>query len=554
MLEKILEKCKELETEFTADFTGTVPADKLQQTIMEEVQDELSYPLLAKLKPEEQLQLAREYNALQNPSSMENLIILSLNTNNSRTSERKFNHLESAEIMEAFAKCADNITNSSAASAQFKYELARNIQSLVRCHSETARFALAVYEQNLSDIDIIDCVRTCMLRNNKLLDKGFAVIGKNVQNLLRDCPAAAKEQTKAQISEHLTVAFRDLYKFYTPRNAETIDIITDNFMALNKHIERNQQSSLGNTMIACRADYPLCKIKRDVLYYSFKAMEEDTRPFTEIYSEELSRHKDELAQAAHKEKVLRKLHKPQMSVTETVVMPNSLRYNLIHAGPEKPTAEKFRPITNGRKPLFGEMEFDKPSGGLWSSLALKIDGDIGQWEELCNRSYNSWLEHKHKGSWHIVPHDDCRILEFHKLSDIRPYLHNVKRPYQPCTDEEIMQGIDHFFDTGEREIIVDYKAISRDYDLFVIENQIPDHPLFGHLDCDSGIVMNFNKITVMNNKDYHDFITKETARFAKQLGMSEIDHTTLKQPENTDFNKRIMQAHFAAKKDLNNKE
>ena len=548
MLEQIIAKCKELEAEFTNDFAKITPPyspQELKRRVMEEVQDELSYPILAKLQPQEQLQIAREYLKSEKPTALENLVMLSLNVNPAYSTERAFNPTESIEFALAFAKCAADTD----LSRSQKHELSRNLQHLVERQPETARMALNILSDYLCDCDIIDPIRTCISRNKKLADKGFAAIQKNVATL-----HAADENDnpyKKYIDKHLAVAFRDLYEQYAGKSPEITDIITENFILLNKHLDPHKQK-ISHIFLECRPNNQLSREKIEILYESFKQAEAESEqcPFGEIYAEKLAQHAEKLEQLTFRERVTHKVRKNNDFAAKEAqtVLPNSLKYNLIHVGEEKPTAEKFKRISNARRSIFKQIEYDKPSGGLWSSLALKSDPDIGQWEDFCNRVYTSWKEKKLKGSWHIVPNDDCRILEYHKLSDVRPYLRDTKHPNMQCTDAEIVAGINEFIKTGERRIYVDYAAISREYDLFIIENQFPNHPLFGNLDCDSGLVMHFDKVTIMENKDYANFIADETKRFAQQLANSDIDHTTLKRPLDIDLNKRVMQAHFAAKK------
>ena len=553
-MEQIIEKCQELEQEFTEDFAKMTPplsAQELKQKVMEEIHDELDYPILAKLKPEEQLQLARDYNALENPTEIENLVMLSLNTNKHYSIKRAFDNKESMEIASAYAKCAAI----SDFSPYLKHELGNNIKSLVSCHPETARMSLNVINDYLCDADVMDAARTCISRNETLAEKGMAVILKNASNLLKN----ADERTQVHLREHLAIAFRDLYGQYADKSPQTTDTITENFILADNFIPRRTQEGMQHLFMDVSQNR-LCEIKSRILYDSFKKMEKDSRSFGEIYVEEKAKHKEELELELFKSKVERRVHRLKNTDKKAAAtMPNSLRYVLINAGPEKPTAEKFRRVTNGRyldNSPFSIM--DKPSGGLWTSLALQRDENMGQWEEFCDKQFTLWKEQNFKGSWHVVPHDDCRVLEYHKIDDIRPYIRKSGYSGQ-CTDAEIMEGISFYMDKDNtmkrRKRYVDYQAISRDYDLFIIKDYgIPDHPLFGDLDCDSGIVMNFEKVTVMDNDEYTKFIKQEMKRFAQQLKTAGIEVDTLKRPEDIRMNKRIMQAHFAAKKNSDGKQ
>lgn len=549
MLEQIVAKCRELEQEFTEDFKTIEPplaAEELKQKVWEEIHDELDYPLMAKLEPEEMLQLARDYNALEKPNEIENLVMLSLDTNNNYATNRAFDNSESMEIAVAYAKCAAIAD----LNPYLQHELGNSIKSLVGRHPETARLSLDVLRDYLCDGDVIDPIRVCMARNDKLVEKGFAAIHKNVANLL----ASGDEGKKRSCCRLLEIAFRDLYSQYAPKSPEVTDIITENFILSENIIPRRVQEGMYGTFMETSHNR-FCELKSHILYESFKKMRDDPRSFGEIYVEERAKNREELEQEAFKAKVERRVHRLKNPNKEiAAVMPNSLRYTLINAGPEKPTAEKFHRVINGRyMDNYPVPIMDKPSGGLWTSLAVQHDEDVGQWEEFCDRGYVAWKERNFKGSWHVVPHDDCRVLEYHKIDDIKPYIRKSGYPDGQCTDSEIMEGISYYMTEGRntqrRKIYVDYKAISRDYDLFIIKDYgIPDHPLFGCLDCDSGVVMDFNKVSVMDNDEYAKFIKQEMKRFSEQLKASGIEIDTLKRPEDVRLNKRIMQAHFAAQK------
>lgn len=555
MLEQFVAKCRELEEEFTADFKTIEPplADaELKQKVMEEIHDELDYPLLAKLEPAEMLQLAREYNALEKPTAHENLVMLSLDTNKHYSTKRAFDNKESMEIALAYAKCAANAD----LSPYLQHELGNSMKSLVGCHPETARLSLDVLKDYLCNGDVIDAIRVCITRNEKLAEKGFAAIHKNVANMLASDDVVKRESA----CQHLEIAFRDLYSQYAPKSPEVTDIITENFVLSENIIPRRIQKSMYSTFME-PSHNSFCGLKSHILYDSFKKMDDDPRSFGEIYAEECAKHKEELEQESFKAKVEKRVHrlkKPNKEIA--AIMPNSLRYVLINAGPEKPTADKFHRVINGRyMDNYPVPIMDKPSGGLWTSLALQRDENKGQWEEFCDRQYTAWKERNFKGSWHVVPHDDCRVLEYHKIDDIKPYIRKSGYPNGQCTDSEIMEGISFYMNEGRntqrRKIYVDYKAISRDYDLFIIKDYgIPDHPLFGDLDCDSGVVMDFSKVTVMDNDEYAKFIKQEMKRFSEQLKESGIEIDTLKRPEDVRMNKRIMQAHFAAQKGSDGKK
>ena len=549
MLEQIVQKCGELALEFATDFRDNVPPEKLKQKILEEVQDELEYPILAHLKPDEQLQIAREYNKLEKPTLMDNLVISALNTDNLHKIKRKFTNEGSAEIMAAYEKCAAALDKKM---PTLKHNLAQNMKSLFVAHPETAGMALRSYDEQFCDIDVIDNVRACMTSNPRLIDKGFAVIHKNVHNLIS--AQENEKDTKFAVSERLATAFRDLYGKYGAHNHTNLDKITENFILLSKHIYRKSQIDMQHTLLQCDSPDKICQAKNEILYDSFKKMEEDERTFGEIYAQNLEQNKEKLEQLDFTAKVSTKVRKNLPSENDDMtVMPNSLKYNLIHAGPEKPCEEKFRNVTNARYNIYHEIKYDKPSGGLWSSLASKNDDNVGQWMEFCQRDYKAWIDRKYKGSWHIVPNDDCRILEFHKLSDVRPYLFDREHPKRQCSDEEIWDGLAEFAKTGERRICVNYAAIAKDYDLFIIENQFPNHPLFGDLDCDSGLVMNMKKVSIKDNDEYADFIKNEVSRFGKQLENSDVDISTLKRGGDVRRNKYIMQAKFQAQRKTSEK-
>jgi hypothetical protein len=401
--------------------------------------------------------------------------------------------------------------------------------------------AVKIYDKYLADVDVIDGVRSCMSRNDKLLDKGFAVIHKMADSICK------KENNPLAASDRLRLAFADLYGYYPIKEPDRLDKITDHFIEFTPQMERRHQSSLHYNITTRGLQTEKAKVQTEILWSSFLAMEDnafgkaDLRSFAEIYADKKAQREEELQNAALmkvKNKIKRN-DKKQTNEPEQITIPNSLKYPLIYAGPRKPSPEQFRPVRRRQPRCYG-FEDPKPEGGLWTSFASKEDINVGEWQLYCDKEMPSWNEYKLRGSWHIVPTEDCRILEFKKLDDIRPYIRTSRNPRSKCSDFELEQGVRDYWSDAGNPLFIDYAAMSKDYDVFVFpENAGGRDPLFGDW-TRSGFVMNLDKVKVMENDEYAQFRKDELQKFSAKITNSyELDK--LKEGGNTEHNKQMMQ-------------
>ena len=133
---------------------------------------------------------------------------------------------------------------------------------------------------------------------------------------------------------------------------------------------------------------------------------------------------------------------------------NVKEIDLIYTGDQRPSTIPC-PVKN--------QNFSKPEGGLWTSPM----GDKGKsvWQEWCeNEGYNTKY---YKKNWHIVPHDDCKILVVETdLSNVSDYLidcggFNSKR----LDFEKISLDYDAVYFPYDAVSLYNYRGCLRGYDV-----------------------------------------------------------------------------------------
>ena len=108
MLQELVDKYHHDEKKYQKEYKEEHP-DLARQAIAILVQKKLNrdleFSLVNKLTPEEKLQLARDYNALSEPSKLQTNIMSQFDVR--YNDEREFDNDTSKEIMRAYEKCAD---------------------------------------------------------------------------------------------------------------------------------------------------------------------------------------------------------------------------------------------------------------------------------------------------------------------------------------------------------------------------------------------------------------------------------------------------------------
>ncbi len=198
------------------------------------------------LSSQDQVQLAKEYNALENPTYMQTKIMASLDVDYGYTPV--FFEDEAEEVVKAFVKCAEQIAKDREFNDDDKYQFGRYIKYLVCRQPEVAAQAFAALE-NLTDVNVIEAIRSCMSRDHSLIDKGFAAIHKSADSICaKEAARDVSNENPKRISwqhkhpkqaaaQDLNLAFADLYNFHGfLNNVELIDKITGYFIEFEKQM------------------------------------------------------------------------------------------------------------------------------------------------------------------------------------------------------------------------------------------------------------------------------------------------------------------------------
>ncbi len=257
--------------------------------------------------------LAREYNEIEHPNMIQSQIIAAMMRDERK---RVYEPKDAKEVANALEKCATVYAENSA-SDRDKWELGRKLKHFVIGHPENTAQVFDTLTNHLTDVDVIEPIRSCMSRDHSLLEKGFAAIHKSADAVCAKAKQAGKEEPQYAASEQLRLAFADLYNFNGQLDsAETIDKVTSYFPSFDKQIRRINPEGYrfvgGNLEGACNlwqehAKSELIYRKMQILRETFHEFEESKKPFTEIYAATSAKYKDDLERLEFQEKVKQKI-------------------------------------------------------------------------------------------------------------------------------------------------------------------------------------------------------------------------------------------------------
>ena len=268
---------------------------------------------ISDLSSEMKLRLAKEYNE-SNDTSKVGAVIIGTMLRSDR--ERVFRPEEAKEVASALERCAETYVREGASDYE-KYKLGRKLKNFVVGHPETASQVFATLEKHLTDVDVIEPIRSCMSRDHSLLDKGFAAIHRSADAICAQAQKEGKENPQFAASEQIRLAFADLYNFNGQLDsAETIDKITAHFPSFDKQIQRMNPE--GHDFVSCNlenachlwhehAKSELIYQKMQVLSETFREFDRSTKPFAEIYAATSAKHKDDMERLHFMEKVHQKI-------------------------------------------------------------------------------------------------------------------------------------------------------------------------------------------------------------------------------------------------------
>lgn len=270
---------------------------------------------LAALPIPEKAQIVREYNKLKNPDLRQTLVVSNIEIDRS---ERIHDKADSDEILKAYAKCAKNLAASKDTKLDYeKRELGRHIKQFVCGHASYSAPAFGILSKYLTDVDVIEPVRSCMSRDHSLIDKGFAAIHKSADAMCAKAKKEGKEEPQFAASDSLRLAFADLYNFNGQLDsADTIDKITSYFPSFDKQIRRMNPEKhrflSGNLEMSCnlsheRAKSDLIYWKMHVLHETFHEFEQSSEPFEKIYEKTAAKYKDKVERSQFNETVRKKV-------------------------------------------------------------------------------------------------------------------------------------------------------------------------------------------------------------------------------------------------------
>lgn len=161
--------------------------------------------------------------------------------------------------------------------------------------------------------------------------------------------------------------------------------------------------------------------------------------------------------------------------------------DFIYSGPEKPSPNKFMPITG--------VTNNKPIGGLWTSPIIE-NIDRSEWQDFCLAEELSVSKYQEK--WHIVPSTDCRMLVVDaKMSNLKPYMQNT------ITEEDLDDSslsIQH----SQREKYINFQKLAEDYDAIYISRDVQIDNYISGYDVSTCIFMH-PKFMVFDNEEYQQY-------------------------------------------------
>ena len=234
---------------------------------------------------QEKIQIAKEYNQIKTPNLRQSVVI-------SENIFNRFEHIDdkndAQEVLNAYDKCAKNLKSETFNIDHNKYELGRNIKQFVCGHPEFSAQAFNILNVSLTDVDIIDPIRSCMSRDNSLMDKGFAAMHRSADAVCR------KASDDKKVARQLNLAFADLYNFRGHlASVNTIEKITSYFPEFEKQMDRNYCNLEYICSVVASSAYhnknsELCE-KMEILSKSFEKWKKGNEPFKDIYERETQR-------------------------------------------------------------------------------------------------------------------------------------------------------------------------------------------------------------------------------------------------------------------------
>ncbi len=505
----------------------------------------------------EKLQLAKEYNQEENPSTEASCLISQLDIGYVDT--RVFNDAESKEIMCAYHKCAQNLylaikKEKDEEKLEETDEALENLRNtmhhFMRSHKETAGSALDIYSEYMVDRGsyVIDSIGACMMRNPRIWDKGFQAIHKIVDTETNKAKLEHQENWNLICSQQLQIVMRGLFE------AAKTDKMTERFIKEYISFEENidkayvqdtieevpgahipiRGSEKFDTYTALLKTIFKRSIKRmeanqyakvyglDSASNRYEKIDEDyDRNFSVIFREIAEQHKEEMVRLkAESQKKQKEDKKPHKAKRNNVSYTTEFEVDLIYAGEKRPTLEeieKIVPYSPYENRGMGNQS--KPqSGGLWTSPMEKKGKS--QWQNWIEKEMPE-TKQKFEQSWHIVPTEDCRILIIDKVDKINPYL--------------------------KYDETIDFIKLSRDYDLLYIPYEIGSwNKTFYAWDVKTGFFMN------AKNKEgkplFHIFDDEEYKYYLQEKNREKVasftgkDVLTSKKAGSVTHNKALMKA------------
>lgn len=506
----------------------------------------------------EKLQLAQEYNKEKNPSIEASCLISQLDIGYVDT--RVFNDVEAKEIMRAYHKCAQNLSQTiKKEKDEEKLEeidealenLRNTTHRFMYSHKETAGSVLDIYCEYMTDRGsyVIDSIGACMMRNPRIWDKGFQAIHKIVDIETRKAKLKHQENWNLICSQQLQIVMRGLFE------AAKTDKMTEKFIKEYISFEENidkawvqdtieevpgahislrgsGQSEKFDTYTALLKTIFKRSVKqieanqyaktygRDSAVNHYEKIDEDyDRNFSAIFKEIAEYYKEEMVRLkAEGQKKQKKVKKPRKVKRNNVSYATEFDVDLMYAGEKRPTVEdtvKIVPYSPFESRGMGNPS--KPqSGGLWTS-PMEENGK-SQWQNWIEKEMPE-TKQKFEQSWHIVPTEDCRILIIDKFDKIKPYL--------------------------KYDETIDFMKLSKDYDLLYLPYEIGSwNKTFYNWDVKTGYFMNAQTkdgkplFQVFDNEEYKRYkIEKNKKKVASLKGK---DVLTVKKAGDVAHNKALM--------------
>ena len=515
---------------------------------------------LSENTPARMLNLAREYNKEKNPCLEASEIMANVTINYEES--RVFNADETKEMMMAYQKCAQNLSQASRKETD-KEKLKKinsafnalrfSMEHIMHNHKETAGAALDIYDKYMSDRGsyMIEAISACMGKNLKIWKKGFHAIhkiviketmkaqrnnednpelscSKELRDILRKLwYTSSSEESITKVADEYTAFEKNLDEKKLPAPQEEIKGVHcyldgteefDNYAALLKYIVKISMKKVMINHLAKTQGKNNIDVEMFTSYYGTLSADYDT-PFKVIYKEYMEKYKDELErlklQDQQKKKSLQRLKKQ-----EKVAWPD-LDIDLIYAGTERPKIENVKAIVPYNP--YGKQRDENPSkpqeGGLWTSPMR--ENDKSEWQNWIEEN-SPEIKQKVEQRWHIVPTKDCRILVVDNFDKLDGFLNDDKR--------------------------INFDELAKNYDLLYVPFECGSwNDTFYMWDVKTGFFMN------AKNKDgkplFHIFDDEEYKRYKIEMNKEKVarlrrekgDPFAAKKVGYTEANKMVMQ-------------